>query len=83
MIFFSYLYGSTTRLTSLEDVAPEAFDPLGGVGGPLPPPLLPLLLDDDDDEPGGDFGGVAMSYSLEVLGDPLLEPFPFDFLPPP
>ena len=56
--------------------------PLGGVGGPLPPPPLPLLLDDEDDEPGGDFGGVAISYSFEALGDPLLDPFPFDFLPP-
>ena len=83
MIFFSYLYGSATRLRSLEDDAPEAFDPLGGVGGPLPPPLLSLLLDDDDDEPGGDFGGVAMSYSFKALGDPLLESFPFDLLPPP
>ena len=82
MIFFSYLYGSATRLRLLEDDTPEAFDPLGGVGEPLPPPLLPLLLDDDD-EPGGDFGGVAMSYSFGGLGDPLLEPFPFDFLPPP
>ena len=57
--------------------------PLGGVGGPLPPPPLPLLLDDEDDVPGGDFGGLAKLYSFEALGDPLLEPLPFDLLPPP
>ena len=66
MIFFSYLYGSTTRFWSLELDALDAFDPLGGVGGPLPPLPLPLLLDDEDDEPGGDLGGVAKSNSLSI-----------------